>query len=746
MDRDIEGLIKRSLRPYESRFEITYLTDLAMPEMIERLRQVPKQTVVLYGNIQQDQSGTRFLSASQALPRIVNAASAPVFVFADTFIGSGAVGGFVASFGDQGRAAGRLALSVLKGERPPAIQSTAADNVYMFDWRALQRWGLSEKRLPPGSAVLFRQPTFWQSYGLYIMGAVALGLAQTLVIAGLLSQRTRRRKVEQSIVQQLKFEGLLSDLSTTFINLPEKEVDANIGKGLERIAKFMNVERITLYEFSSAKTELTATCWTIDGNQPAPKDVRIDDVPHWTKRLLADATLIAPDPRALPDDASLERQYLQRMGIRSAASVPLKTGSEIIGAMTFGSTTRQLSWTPDVIRQLKILAEVFSNAVARKRSMQALLGSIAELKTADAVLRESEERFRLVANSVPVLIWMSGVDKLCTYFNKPWLDFVGRPMSAELGDGWVQGVHPEDVAGCLESYTQAFDCRERFSLQYRLRRHDGEYRWMLDMGVPRFDREGVFEGYIGSCSDVTERKLAEEALATLGGRLMEAQEQERTRIARELHDDINQRLALLAIELQRLNLDSSADIHARSEELFNRTVGISGDVQALSHQLHSSKLEFLGLVAAIKGFCAEFAGQQPNVTIAFDSAGVPAKLPHHLSLCLFRVLQEALRNAVRHSGVPHVEVRLEGTSSAILLTIRDRGRAFDPEVAMQGRGLGLISMRERVHLVKGTIHVTSRPQWGTEISVRVPVDAPAAAGVAAAPARHVYGHAANRVN
>jgi PAS domain S-box-containing protein len=160
-------------------------------------------------------------------------------------------------------------------------------------------------------------------------------------------------------------------------------------------------------------------------------------------------------------------------------------------------------------------------------------------REAERVVRESEARFRLVANAAPVMIWMSGVDKLCTYFNQPWLKFTGRSLEAELGNGWSEGVHPEDLTRCSETYIHAFDRREPFAMEYRLRRHDGEYRWILDQGVPRFNEGGSFAGYIGSCSDITERKLAEEALAGLSRKLLEAQEQERTRIARELHDDIS---------------------------------------------------------------------------------------------------------------------------------------------------------------------------------------------------------------
>jgi PAS domain S-box-containing protein len=128
-------------------------------------------------------------------------------------------------------------------------------------------------------------------------------------------------------------------------------------------------------------------------------------------------------------------------------------------------------------------------------------------------LRESEARFRAIADSAPVLIWMAGLDKGCTFFNKPWLDFTGRTAEQEMGNGWAEGVHPEDLAKCLQAYTAAFDSRSSFVLQYRLRRRDGQYRWLSDNGVPRFDPEGNFSGYIGSCVDVTERRTAEEALS-----------------------------------------------------------------------------------------------------------------------------------------------------------------------------------------------------------------------------------------
>jgi PAS domain S-box-containing protein len=356
-----------------------------------------------------------------------------------------------------------------------------------------------------------------------------------------------------------------------------------------------------------------------------------------------------------------------------------------------------------------------------------LAAVVEERRRAAEELRESEKRFRLVADTAPVLIWMSGTNKLFTFFNKGWLDFTGQSMEHELGEGWTSGVHPDDLSGCLRTHWAAFDARVDFETLYRLKRSDGEYRWIVDLGVPRFESDGTFCGYIGSCVDITDRKATEESLQELSGRLINAHEEERTRIARELHDDFSQRIALQGIGLGQLWKklpESEIDVRAKVEELLKRNQEISSDMHSLSHQLHSSKLQHVGLAPALMGLCEELSSKF-TVQIEFAERGIVSEIPKDVALCFFRVAQEALGNVVKHSRAKQAQVELSATGNGIRLRVVDAGVGFDPALRNGDAGLGLVSMRERLRLVGGGLSVQSAPMRGTEILAQVPPHASA---------------------
>jgi PAS domain S-box-containing protein len=362
-----------------------------------------------------------------------------------------------------------------------------------------------------------------------------------------------------------------------------------------------------------------------------------------------------------------------------------------------------------------------------------MTADITERKQVGEQLRESEERLRLAvkAGRMYAFEWDTETDVILrSEQSAEILNWIDEP-TPDTDRQFISRVHPDDREAYVATETGLTPDNPAYQTTYRMLRPDGGVVWLEESGHAFFDGQGRMLRIIGMVTDVTDRKRAEEVLASVSRRLIEAQEQERTRIARELHDDIGQRLALLTIELEQLRQSSpdlSADLLHRISKLSSHSSDLATDVQSLSHELHSSKLEYLGIATAMSAFCKEFSDQQ-NVEVVFAHNEVPRTLPSEISLCLFRVLQEALQNALKHSGVRHFDVELCYGSDEIHLTVRDSGAGFESEVAKKSRGLGLISMEERLKLLNGTFSIESRPKFGTTIHARVPLSKVARIGV-----------------
>jgi PAS domain S-box-containing protein len=362
-------------------------------------------------------------------------------------------------------------------------------------------------------------------------------------------------------------------------------------------------------------------------------------------------------------------------------------------------------------------ARAFFNEEGRMLRVIGMVADVTERKLAEERLREYE---KAVEGSEEII---AVIDRKYRYLiaNRKFLEYrsmtkeqvVGRLAPEVLNKEFFETVVKQKLDECFQGKVVRFETKYTYP-------EIGE----RDLFVSYFPIEGPSGVDRVACilRDITERKRAEEALSHVSRRLIEAQEQERARIARELHDDTSQRLALLAVEIEQLKKHPSTNkkMCIRLDAMQTKILDMSSDIQALSHELHSSKLEYLGIAPAMRSFCKEF-GKKQKVEVDFESLDVPRLVLSDISLCLFRVLQEALHNAAKHSGTNHFRVQLRAESDEIHLTVSDSGAGFDPEAALKGDGLGLISMKERLHLVKGEISIDSQPKRGTTIHARVPL-------------------------
>jgi PAS domain S-box-containing protein len=377
--------------------------------------------------------------------------------------------------------------------------------------------------------------------------------------------------------------------------------------------------------------------------------------------------------------------------------------------------------------------------VLQATAIVALLVSVARRGRSYRALRESEARFRLVADGAPVILWTARKDTRLDFVNAFSVEFSGIPQEQLLDEGWLRFIHPHDVEPSMSAYVPAFEARRPFMFEFRLRRADGAYRWMLASGIPKYGADGGFDGYIGCSIDITERKEAEDRIREssvvleashrkiqqLAGRLIEAQDAERARIARDLHDDVSQQIAGMSIVFSGLrrrmgNLVVNEELQEDLRAFQQRTNTLAENIRHLSHDLHPTVLRHAGLVAALTGYCAELERAHDTVLTCRADGNVDAIDPAG-ALCLYRVAQEALRNVTAHAGASRADVRLVRSEDIAEMTVTDNGKGFDVGAVPEGgKGLGLVSITERVRLAGGTVSIVAEVTKGTRVVVRIP--------------------------
>jgi PAS domain S-box-containing protein len=396
----------------------------------------------------------------------------------------------------------------------------------------------------------------------------------------------------------------------------------------------------------------------------------------------------------LRDHYQLEKRYFRR------------DGSLVWGSLTVSLLNGHPS--PLIIAMVQDITE-------KKAAEHSLLALNSELRAQTALLQRREELLSTFVKNAPVGVAMFDREMRYLQVSDRWCEdnsldssqILGRShyeIARDLPDRWKES-HRRGLEG--ETLRADEDRWDR----------EGGTKWIRWEVRPWWNLEAKPAGILLLAEDVTQRKQMEEALTEVTGKLIEAQEQERARIGRELHDDVCQRLALLAINLRRVD-ETSAQQADLLKELRTQLNEISMDIQGLSRDLHASSLEYLGIVAGIESWCFEF-GKRHNILINFKS-DVRTPISPTIGISLFRITQEALNNALKHSRTDRIDVNLFERANEVHLVIQDAGRGFNID-EVRG-GLGLISMRERARLMKGTVNIESKQNGGTKIYVRVPID------------------------
>ena len=521
------------------------------------------------------------------------------------------------------------------------------------------------------------------------------------------------RLVHKELLERLVFETLLTDISAYFVSVPADQVDRIIEESQKGICECLGLDHSSLWQTSPANPgKLVLSHLYRSPELPVPPENMdaAEFFPWALSKLVKNEIMCVPDTSKAPPEAARDKQSWEYFGMKSTLGIPLSVGGgPVFGVLSFDSARGPREWPESIQSRLRLIAEVFANAIDRKFREQKL--------------SESEARLSLAADSASAGLW-----SLDTTTGNIWAtDVALAHFGVVRGEEFtlakvIELVHPEDRDVVQHAVARAIATGEEVSVEYRVVRADRSEQWMVSRGRRHSSSDETPRVLMGVTIEVTDRKRAERERTELAGKLLHAQESEAARIARELHDDLGQSLALLVVQFQSaislLELTSPTAKKA-FQDVRNRISEVAHRISSLSHQLHSTELDYLGLSAAAGALCRTVS-EQRGVSVECSSV-VSSRLDSEIELCLYRILQESLNNAVSHGRATSIKVSVQLNDAAVQLQVADDGCGFDATRPSAGPGLGLISMRERARLVGGECRIQSAVGHGTVVEATVPL-------------------------
>ena len=425
-DQQWDNEARRVLEQFATRIRTRWLDKLSLPAVLNEVARLPLDSAVLYVPMRRDGEGNS-VSPFEVARQLAEVSRVPVYGLSRSELDEGIIGGALLDFSDMGRKTAALAFQVLAGQAPLVVTSPdPASNRLFINWQALKKWHVSAGRIPGDATVRYRGRGLWERHRRLIIATVSILGLQSLLIAWLMVQRSKRKRVERSLRDSEERMSIVAEA-------------ANMG--------------MWIWDIGRDEVWMTDKGRALFGFEPGTH--------------LDNATLVS---RVHPEDRARRHAEVNRA---------IENGGEYVMDYRVLLPDGTVRWVGGRGR----CTNGEDNGPPR---LLAVSLDVTAQKQVQNALRESEARFWAMADTAPMMIWMSGTDKLCTFFNKGWLDFTGRSLEQELGNGWAEGIHREDFDRCLEVYSSSFDARQPFTMEYRLRRSDSEYRWLLDNGAPRF--------------------------------------------------------------------------------------------------------------------------------------------------------------------------------------------------------------------------------------------------------------------